>query len=100
MFQKKPWSRKYLLDALRGFPPDRTHLAYWEFVDGPIGPFNRVELVGKNPNANCTPDRLVAQQKLPRIYACIPRMMRGFATLVVRRSFANDPASYARHYDL
>jgi hypothetical protein len=47
MFQKKPWSRKYLLDALRGFPPDRTHLAYWEFVDGPIRPFNRSKLVGK-----------------------------------------------------
>jgi hypothetical protein len=47
MFQKKPWSRKYLLDALRGFPPDRTHLAYWQFVDGPIRPFSRLDLLGK-----------------------------------------------------
>jgi hypothetical protein len=47
MFQKKPWDRKYLLDALRGFPPGRAYLAYWEFVDGPIRPFNRFKQVGK-----------------------------------------------------
>ena len=46
-FQKKPWSRNYLLDALRGFPPDRTYLAYWRFVDGPIRPFNKFKLVRK-----------------------------------------------------
>ena len=40
-------NRKYFLDALRGFPPDRTHLAYWEFVDGPIHPFGRLKLIGK-----------------------------------------------------
>jgi hypothetical protein len=44
-FRKKPWSRNYLLDALRGFPPDRTYLAYWRFVDGPIRPFNKFKLV-------------------------------------------------------
>ena len=32
---------------LRGIPPDRAHLAYWEFVDGPIRPFNRLELKKK-----------------------------------------------------
>jgi hypothetical protein len=49
MFQlrKKPWSRNYVLDALRGFPPDRTYLAYWRFVDGPIRPFNKFKLVRK-----------------------------------------------------
>jgi hypothetical protein len=41
MFQKKPWLRNYIIDALRGFPPDRTHLAYWQFVNGPIYPFGR-----------------------------------------------------------
>jgi len=46
-FRKKPWSRNYLLDALRGFPPDRTYLAYWRFVDGPIRPFNKFQLVRK-----------------------------------------------------
>jgi hypothetical protein len=43
-FQKKPWSRNYILDALRGFPPSRSYLAYWEFVDDPIRPFSRLEL--------------------------------------------------------
>jgi hypothetical protein len=46
-FRKKPWSRNYLLDALRGFPPDRTYLAYWRFVEGPIHPFNKFKLVRK-----------------------------------------------------
>jgi hypothetical protein len=47
VFHEKPWNRKYLIDALRGFPPDFTHRAYWEFVDGPIRPFNRFKLVRK-----------------------------------------------------
>jgi hypothetical protein len=46
-FHEKPWRRKYLIDALRGFPPDLTHRAYWEFVDGPVRPFRRFELVRK-----------------------------------------------------
>jgi hypothetical protein len=46
-FHEKPWNRKYLIDALRGFPPDLTHRSYWEFVDGPIRPFTRFELVWK-----------------------------------------------------
>jgi hypothetical protein len=44
MWQKKPWKRNYVIDALRGLPPDRTHIAYWKFVDGPIRPFNDFEL--------------------------------------------------------
>jgi hypothetical protein len=46
-FHEKPWDRKYLIDALRGFPPDSTHRAYWEFVDSPIRPFKRFKLVRK-----------------------------------------------------
>jgi hypothetical protein len=46
-FHEKPWNRKYRTDALRGFPPDLTHRAYWEFVDGPIRPFDRFQLVRK-----------------------------------------------------
>jgi hypothetical protein len=45
-FHEKPWNRKYLIDALRGFP-DLTHRAHWEFVDGPIRPFDRFQLVRK-----------------------------------------------------
>ena len=47
MWQRKPWQRNYILDALRGFPPGRTHRAYWEFVDGPIRPFNEFPLFRK-----------------------------------------------------
>lgn len=39
MFHKKPWRRAYLLDALRGMPPGRAHLAWWRFVDGPVRSF-------------------------------------------------------------
>lgn len=39
MWQKKPWERNYIIDALRGFPPGRVHRAFWDFVDGPIRPF-------------------------------------------------------------
>jgi hypothetical protein len=47
MFDRKPWVRSYILDALRGMPPGRTHLAYWTFVDGPIRPFGRLTLARK-----------------------------------------------------
>jgi hypothetical protein len=47
VFREKPWNRKYLIDAIRGFPPDLTHRAFWEFVDSPIRPFNRFKLVWK-----------------------------------------------------
>ena len=46
-WQTKPWRRNYIIDALRGFPPDRAHRAYWEFVDGPIRPFTGLALVRK-----------------------------------------------------
>lgn len=39
MFHKKPWRRRYVRDALRGMPPGRAHLAWWNFVDGPIRSF-------------------------------------------------------------
>lgn len=44
LWQDKPWQRNYIVDALRGFPPDRAHRAYWRFVDGPIRPFRGFEL--------------------------------------------------------
>jgi hypothetical protein len=47
IFHQKPWRRNYVFGALRGFPPDCTHLAYWEFVDIPIRSFNRFELIRK-----------------------------------------------------
>ena len=47
MWHRKPWDRRYIVDALRGFPPGRVHQAYWAFVDGPIHPFGRFELLAK-----------------------------------------------------
>jgi hypothetical protein len=47
MFHKKPWTRNYILDALRGFPPNRTYRDYWRFADGPIRPFRGFELKRK-----------------------------------------------------
>jgi hypothetical protein len=47
MWGRKPWQRNYVLDALRGFPPGRAHRAYWEFVAGPIRPFNEFALFRK-----------------------------------------------------
>lgn len=47
MFDRKPWVRSYILDAFRGMPPGRTHLAYWTFVDGPIRPFGALTLARK-----------------------------------------------------
>jgi len=44
MLPQKPWMRNYIFDAMRGFPPDHIHLAYWKFVDGPIRPFSGSEL--------------------------------------------------------
>jgi hypothetical protein len=44
MIHKKPWLRSYVFDALRGFPPDSTHRAYWEFVERPIRPFGNWDL--------------------------------------------------------
>jgi hypothetical protein len=44
MIHKKPWVRNYIFDALRGFPPDRAHRTYWQFVEGPIRPFGAWDL--------------------------------------------------------
>ena len=47
MLHNKPWVRNYILDALRGFPPDRAHRAYWRFVESPIRPYGEWTLKRK-----------------------------------------------------
>jgi hypothetical protein len=32
----KPWRRRYLLDALRGYPPATADKLFWRNVTGPI----------------------------------------------------------------
>jgi len=47
MFHRKPWARNYIVDALRGFPPNHIYRNYWKFADGPIRPFGEFELKRK-----------------------------------------------------
>ena len=47
LWRDKPWQRNYIIDALRGFPPDRAHCSYWDFVEGPIRPFSGPKLFRK-----------------------------------------------------
>jgi hypothetical protein len=43
----KPWRRRYVRDALKGFPPSRPHLAHWQNVDGPIRAYSGRALLGR-----------------------------------------------------
>jgi len=40
----KPWRRRFLVDALKGWPPRSVDLAYWEHAEGPALPFTMGEL--------------------------------------------------------
>ena len=62
MWHDKPWRRNYVFDSLRGFPPDRVHRAYWEFVDGPVRPFTKQERISKRL-------QLIAAMLIGRIYS-------------------------------
>ena len=44
MVFRKPWLRNYVLDALKGFPPDDAHLAFWRYVDHPVASFTPAAL--------------------------------------------------------
>jgi hypothetical protein len=56
---QKPWRRRYLWDALQGFPPGRPHLAYWRNVAGPIEPYSPAEL--KLKRIDVAAGRLIAR---------------------------------------
>jgi hypothetical protein len=47
MILGKPWSRDYILEALRGFQPDAPHLAFWSYATGPIRSFPAAEWARK-----------------------------------------------------
>ncbi len=44
MVFEKPWLRRYVRDALNGFPPDVAHQAFWRHTSGPIHSFTPSEL--------------------------------------------------------
>jgi hypothetical protein len=43
----KPWQRNYLLDALKGFPPDLAHMGFWRHTHGPVQSFSAGALARK-----------------------------------------------------
>jgi len=44
---KKPWSRRYLREALGGKPPVRVDKIFWKHANGPLHPFSPQELALK-----------------------------------------------------
>ena len=34
--RSKPWRRRYILDAMMGYPPDQAHKLFWRSVSEPI----------------------------------------------------------------
>ncbi len=47
MFHAKPWLRNYVLDAIKGFPPDRNQFFFWDLVNNPVQSFTPAELRAK-----------------------------------------------------
>jgi hypothetical protein len=43
---RKPWTRRFLREALGGRPPARVDKAFWQFADGPLHPFTPAEVAG------------------------------------------------------
>jgi hypothetical protein len=43
MVFQKPWIRRYVRDALKGFPPDLAHLGFWRHTNGPLHSFTARE---------------------------------------------------------
>jgi hypothetical protein len=39
----KPWRRRHIRDALKGFQPDHPERAFWRYADGPIRSFTAAE---------------------------------------------------------
>jgi hypothetical protein len=52
MIFKKPWLRNYLLDALKGFPPGREDMAFWNNMEAPIATFSPGRLRRKRLELN------------------------------------------------
>jgi hypothetical protein len=44
MVFRKPWQRNYIIDAIKGFPPDLAHMGFWRHTYGPIHSFTPNQL--------------------------------------------------------
>jgi hypothetical protein len=44
MIHGKPWSRNYIIDALKGFAPDRNEFVFWNLVNNPVQSFTPGQL--------------------------------------------------------
>jgi hypothetical protein len=47
MIHDKPWLRDYILDAIKGFPPNRNEFIFWDLANNPVQSFTPDELRGK-----------------------------------------------------
>lgn len=43
----KPWDRKFIREALRGFPPSKTSTFYFQFCEGPVSVYSKGALMRK-----------------------------------------------------
>jgi hypothetical protein len=59
---RKPWTRRFLREALEGRPPARVDKCFWQFADGPLHPF--------------TPAQVAAHRRRVRIAAGLGRLIR------------------------
>ncbi len=41
---RKPWTRRFLREALEGRPPARVDKCFWQFADGPLHPFTAAQV--------------------------------------------------------
>jgi len=46
VYRPKPWSRRFgIRSMLRGMPPTRSDVAYWQYADQPISVFSKYEIL-------------------------------------------------------
>ena len=43
---RKPWTRRFLREALEGRPPARVDKCFWQCADGPLHPFTAAQVAG------------------------------------------------------
>jgi hypothetical protein len=59
---RKPWTRRFIREALQGRPPAGVDKCFWECADGPLHPY--------------TPEQVAAQRRRVRIGAGLGRLIR------------------------
>ncbi len=47
MIHSKPWLRDYVMDAVKGFPPEANEFVFWQLVNNPVASFTPAALRAK-----------------------------------------------------